>query len=462
MVDDWKALENLSIASSVYRELMLKERVQYLAPEVIKILGANGYMTASKDVDLPNCFNVRKVCKSWNKGVDNYFDERYNDPQMQFTSKFGKKNRFYSTISCNFTNRIDSLAFLGTFGSTHANADRNPFVGKVLAVALRDNTVNIVLDILRIYGNHVWSLKFDKFSTVLMQSLFACLSCTPNLRRLEISGDLDGFFVRHAAPPVLHKLVTFKSKLKLALDTGMLESNPSIKNLQFTLKYAQRSRSFDFPKVEQLKLVLNTTMPLFNFKTVAIKLLIIHWKNFGTLEPLGREGSYFFIRKFFNSIKENWGNAEYLKEVELELPGYTSLSEITSILNKPGILRLHLSRVEKLKLLMYNPYAIDFLLPLQETLKYLRVKMQYHLIKKKTRNSKFLKSLAGAKQSQFVQFLGYERRMLESNIWTIFPQLQDLVVEGHLGNETDASFPLTGEAYEKIHYTRSHWEKSNM
>lgn len=457
---------------------MQTDRVNFMGPQVIKILKARGYIESGTrnvpwkpNADLPFSFDVRLVCKSWDKAVETYFEERYHQPRLQFTSKFGKKRGFYSGMPSqpSMIQRRSHLEFWNSFNSTHANADRSPYIGKAETVAILPDTLDIFLDILRLYGKYLWGLKCDIYGLFQVNILYQYLAATPNLRRFEIS-NFRGYaeILADLIPPVLPNLVTLKAPLDVALTSGLLKSNPSIENLQLAIRIVPEVRSLNFPNVKLLKLVLHRKVGLIRFQTTALRMLTIHWKHLRGLhfyEPSENEDSITFLHDFFRTMNENWGKAELLKEIELELPVFNFLLDICTILTNAGSLRLDLRKVEKVRLLMFNPYMIDFLLPMKKMLKYLRIKIQYYDIKdvicKTSRHEEFSKSFAAAKNAQDIHFLGFERKMLKSNIWDKFPHLDEVVLEGQLGYETDDYYPLNGVENEKVHYTRKQWEQAN-
>lgn len=71
-------------------------------------------------------------------------------------------------------------------------------------------------------------------------------------------------------------------------------------------------------------------------------------------------------------------------------------------------------------------------------------------------------SINVALSRQTVKFLGFERRLLESNIWDIFPRLDKVVCEGHLSYCNKSLGSLGSKDDEIFHFSRRDWELSKM
>lgn len=124
--------------------MLIEKRVEFLAPEVLTLVTAKGYLsparvhflTGVRPNDLPTCYDARKVCKTWCTGVDGYFEDRFTNPRVQFSSKFGAKDPFYKIPARKFGNWFDVTLFLSHFESSHENSMRNPFVGRAVDLTL--------------------------------------------------------------------------------------------------------------------------------------------------------------------------------------------------------------------------------------------------------------------------------------------------------------------------------------
>lgn len=462
MVNDPADLETLCNSSPFFRDILMDERVKFLAPGALKLMVASGYLTAQRldrtslgrSVDLPTCYTARSVCKLWNKGVDAYYEDRFTNKRLQFTSKFGKKLRFNTVPSPDFLSRDDSISFVYHFMDSHEGSGQNPFFGRAVEVTLAHGTLDILMGIFRLHGRHIWGFRFNNYGILHLNTLYGFLLVMPNLRRFEIS-DFRGHIERPniILPPLLPSLVTFKSTLEFALQTGLLMGNPSIENLQLEIGRVQGQHLLFLPNLKQLKAVLQPNVGLIWFETPQLRVLTIHWKRF---HPEETRDTLKDLQEYIKCINRNWANVSSLKEIEIELPGGARRAgDVRRMLLKGGSLQLELRYVERMKLLVYTPVMLDSLMPARETLKYLRVKLLCHYISMPNTNS-----LTEAKNLQKIQFVCFEKRMYDSNIWILFPRLQEIVVEGHLSYESKTYIYSFDHCDIEIYrYNRAEWER---
>lgn len=452
-VTDNKTLENLAVSSCFFRNMLMKRRVEFLAPEALKLVFSSGYLTTKKRSDLPNCYDQRRVCKSWCAGVDAYFDSLFTSSKPQFTSILDDSKEHDALVKSNFA--VDSFSLWYYFGSNDASnsTGRNPFFKRNLVVNNTSDSPQCALQVLSLHGQHIWSLKYDMVH-VSSRVLNEHLSRAPNLRRLEfsyISDYADKDEPLQVVPP-LPKLATFKSSLKFALQSGIFHSCPSILNLHLYLGWFSGSHLLTLLSLKQLKLRLYAGKGLVSFNTPSLAMLSIYWIGF-SFEPSQKEDCFVHWQSFFDMVNQNWGEVSTLTDVEIEMPAYHSLPRRCDIVWKTVCLRLQLSKVERLKLLLLRPCSLDFLLPMWKTLKYLRVRIKSQCVDQVKRKI--------AIEMQDVEFVGFEHRMLESNIWDLFPKLQQVVCEGFLTYPYQENLPRKCQK-EVRKYTRAEWELSKQ
>lgn len=465
MITDWITdftdLENLSNSSPFFRNVLLNRRTEFLGLEALRLLVTKKHLTTVKWLDAPSCFDQRQVCKSWSMGVDKSFEEHGNSC-LKFSSKFGKKQRSLSVPLYLLFDRQVSTWFLHQFMESHGNTNRNPFLGRTIRASTREASGQF-LKILRLFGHHLRCLKLDDETPVNVRILHRYLEAMPNLCRLQIY-DWTSYNKNSAIKslPILPNLLTLKATLKFATQSGILSSNLTIRHLQLSvhlLPSAAELRSLSFPNVQDLKLVLHLRLGLIflgkmDVNTPSLSNLIIHWDDFEQFQQLTIKQSFLHWPKFFEFINKNWSkNAALLKQVELELPGFTSLIRTCRTLCNGSSYRLNLRKVEQVKLLLGSPCCLDMLLPMRKNLKYLRVKIQCQSFTV----DKYLglgKSLEYAMKCQRIEFIGFEKRLEESNIWSLFPKLQKVVIEGNLSYANKAYYSSNGGEREYACYNR--------
>lgn len=462
---DNKTLENLSNSSSFFRNMLMDRRVVFLAPEAIKIMNQRHCLATRQwpAPPKPSAYTVRQVCRSWCSGMDDFYEQhRFNT--VELTSEFDEKHATDNLPLSGLLASESALSFLQHFDSTHANTERNPFIGRKIQVCTRFAGL-YVLEVLQKYGRYVWSLKISDQESIHVGRLGMFLSTMPNLRRIEI---LDWSRVVYMANngvmrlPSLPNVDTFKGKLEVALLSGIVHDNPSIVNLQLNIKTYRDLTPVDFPHVKHLKLKLYSKLRQICLNTPQLSKLIVHWEHdlFG-YKNMKRRDYLFQWQRIFTFINRNWGQLEKLAEVELELPGFKSLYSICKNLERAAFYRLELQKVEKLNLVMHSPCSLDFILPMRESLKSLRVRIVYYsgMLDKSKGISKTLEL---AKARQRIKVLGFEDRLYSSNIWEMFPKLQKVVLEGHLKYATQA-YPYRyaqKRTNEVLVYTRREWSQS--
>lgn len=460
-ISDHKTVENVSNCSSFFRNIVKDSRVDFLAPEVMKIMGLTGYLVTRRwhIPSRPSSYTARQVCKSWCAGVDDSYEQHpYNT--MKFTSAFDEVASTDNLPPSRELDRDNALYLENHFDATHAYTDRNPFLGRKITVCTRSST-NYLMQVLQIYGQHVWCLKISDHEIIHVERLYNFLSALPNLRRLEIH-DWARYNKNTAFTqlPLLPNLETFKGKLEVAMQSGIVNANPSIVNLQLNIRTYADLQPVDFPYVKNLKIGVFSKLRPLNLNTPMLSKLNVYFRDelydFGKLT---RKDYFLRWQRIFNFINRNWGNAEQLADVELELPGFSSFITTCSNLSRAANYRLTLKNVENLKLLMRSPCSLDFLLPMCKSLKKLRVRIVY-FSGKLDRSQGIYRSLEAAKKVQRIQILGFEERLYESNIWEKFPNLHEVVFEGHL------KYATTAYRYRYTHrhccdenklYTRREW-----
>lgn len=457
LIDDTKTLEYLSNSSSFFRNLLKDDRVNFLAPEVLKIPAFQNCFHRSEFRYL----NFRKICKSWCSGFDAIMEQQTPFSE-ELAHNFGN-SKIYCDIErwkshfCDYTRRT----FNEHFDKTHSLTEKNPILGR----SIRLTGCRMDLDALNCYGNHVWYLTILCTNPYMLydeQVLHDILKALPYLKLLETFGNYDfpkrTLTFNHPLPRMLN-LEALKAHRASSFDIQILRHNPSISFLEIRADSLVELAQLCLQNLRHLKLYFTETVKNIQYvapETPSLALLTFKCSEFKTNEDL------LIWEKLFNFINVNWGNIESLKHLEIELPRCFSLIS-KSKRSEIGFVGLNLKNVEKVYISMDVPHSLDYLIPLKHTLKQLRIRGSWFLLDSVT-YSLYEECISQGIEHQTIQFLGWENRLLKSNIWVEFPNLNVVDFEGDLCyadqfcfmTKQFPRFPMNRPR----HYTRKHWKLS--
>lgn len=463
LVDDWNTLHNLSNASPFFRNMLIDKRTDFLAPEAIKILASNRILVSA------SCRSkLRSLCRSWCLGVDLCL-EQHNTYAVELYSLFEKKLMYEVLTKCKvyLVLSITCARFINDLKSTHGypGCIRNPILGRGIEVSMTFMS-HLAVEILKTYGRHIWYLKVEQEAEETdVRSLRKILKLLPNLRSLIFENTLGCLPCNQEANaagnllPPLKNLVALKARLSFVVQSRILNNNPSIETLELTSEVPYPDLGLAcLTYVKHLKLYLNPTFRHLALQTPSLTQLTLHW-NYSqyNLQVEKPEDAFVRWKKICCFVNRTWGSVESLTEVELEFPGCYSVLRASRIMTLGASLRLGLKTVKRLRLLLCNPCCLDLLLPIKNSLRWLRVKIQCISYGEVDKNDALKESLDLAKKRQRIQFLGWEHRLLESNIWELFPNLQEVVLEGHLSYDKKEYRYYNHHENQVLQYCRNEW-----
>lgn len=481
MVDDAKTFEQLSNASPFFRKLLQGKRVDFLAADVLKLIASREFLNGTgfhnKDV---NHLAARKVCRSWCSGVDAFLEQRsYFRLKLPSNPDVHKQFKIHLMFNSNFGINCEALSarFMTHFEPTHSTSptDRNPILGRAIKVSTKGLSPRS-LSMINMYGEHIWFLNIYHNGNKLQayQNLCQVLKAMPNLRQIEleictntelISDELRQEIVKNP-PPLLPCLQAIKTnKVSSPLVTRILRDNPSV--LYWEVGEAVTLTGLEKLHLQNLKHLKLTVYPdprMARIKEIALRTpsLSMLTLQCNTWKPHCRHphGSVETWQRIFQLVKGDLEKSELLSRVQLDLPKVVYLASATKMLREGVYLRLKLAKVETLMISMGNPCGLDFLLPMKKTLKWLRVKITRTSYATDPYEYKALStSLRLGMERQHIQFLGWERRLLESNIWKEFPNLKEVILEGHLCYATkEGNWYESVPREELMCYTRKKWK----
>lgn len=467
MVDDAKSLESISNSTSFFRQLLAPKRVEFLAPGVLKLLATLKYTPTSgrRNNQMPSLLALRRVCKFWCSGIDEMLEQetctrlQYNRDSVDIEPHF----KYFRYDCVRKTSVFSPYHFILHFQTTHLETanDRNPIIGRYIAVNYREFSYPYYDKMFNLFGKHIWYLQIyhlcSRYPTY-EDMFYKILKALPNLKVLVIKGCYAS-----GRPGLSHngsQLIFPNLEFVVAEEPcphlyQIIRDNPSIVGLDISSEECPgQNEKVYLPKVKHLK---------FDFSKKLVNL-----RNFGfeipalcTLEirmPVSQyNGSFSFLQKMFRLIKSNWGSASFLTHVRLELPACATVAKQIKILQDGVTIRLQLEHVEYLFISMGSPFPLDFLLPMKQSLKQLCVKQSSFKVDY-FEDANYLKDgLKLAQERQKIQFLGWEHRLLDSNIWDQFPKLKEVVLDGSIWSTHLSKALELLDTNERRCYTRKEW-----
>lgn len=474
-INDIESLEHLCNSSNFFRNVMKCNRVEFLAPKVMELLNSTNYLNICNNRFKNSCSSIlRLVCKSWCLSVENLWEQR-NHFRIGITSKKTRSEddsfKICAINSYEFGDAEqdgNSLGFIQHFETTHSFESQNPFLGKAVQICV-SHSIPPSLNLLSKYGEHVryaaFYLDYNR-QTEMEENLRQLLHTMPNLNQVEINVNVGRVSYdvkcKKRCMPHLQNLYAVKAERACPIVSQILQANPSVLYLEISREEQVaviETLSSHLQNLKHLKLDLakaNLLVPThLNLKTPLLTALTVHWSN------LCDYVNIFIWENFFHFINVTWGQNEYLTQVYLEIPRSAFPYSQEKLLSDGSRFRLKLEHVEKLVLLMGNSLSLDFLLPMKKTLQHLRVKRTCDLQCYNLKSSELYENSfqLGVKR-QYIQFLGWENRLLESNIWSEFPNLKGVVLEGHTGHMSSKNRHCIQRMHEREckRYTRNDWK----
>ncbi len=410
---------------------------------------------------------LRLVCKTWKTGVDDYYqklsdhyvmnhdyDSNYKygpnhssrliiprrnwsheyfnseDHTYQFLKHYQQTNMLKFSPGTPFISR---RVIIGQLGIT-SEMRGNPVVG-ALRIFYRD--VNKVLEM---FGRNIWFVDImicDQFPTtaVYYKKLRQWLILMPNLKALNVTYVINS---NHPSP----------SELKYLQREDDEHPLPVLKQLKYLNTYKlpapifneilrQNSASVSMLQLNKDKwqneydIFTASALPI-NLKQLSVRLgcderfsMFTELSKKCKLEKLYLD--YNFIMQAQNlstvfGIATNWSDT--LTNLMISLPYTGGMCKFTSQPDDLSGLLLFTPNVKRFKLILEGPTVIDFMLPLRDNLEIFGV----GFIDKVVTELGMMVDLNRSCSRQVIQFVGYEGRLTESNIWQLFPKLNQIQI----------------------------------
>lgn len=461
-IKDNQTLENLCIASLSFREMLSAERVHFLFPKVLGLLALD-YLDAGTLIEpsagpeeeemqprtSSTILTLRKVCKSWMAGVDSFLE--YQSGFEQEKTLQIKMDHQYAFSSGDAT---VVPSFIRHFQSSHSvmARSRNPFLGRAISLNVMGGNMKLLLET---YGHHVHYLNLTISSSCTTQLSYKLLrqvlDNVPNLKLLQLNW-AQGLRTEYGVPKLEKSIeadplpnLEHLQGLRLIdvpgiLNHHLLRQNSHILYLEVLPPIGLLAlSSLQLPNLTCLKLTISSLFELENLpesipSTPKLTALQID-AGFSVGDGDGDYGdtSVQSLGRCFQKVN-NWPLGHSLTEVTVLLPEVVPYPTRNTILREGADLRLELANVEIFTVFLGCPCPLDFLLPMKDSLKELCVEIGWWSTgeKRLTDRKKMEDSIRVGMGMQQVQFLGWELKLLESNIWEVFPKLREVVIEGPL------------------------------
>lgn len=449
---------SLTNSSPFIRTLLSKERIYSLYKLVFEIAVLN--LAGDSEVQIKTeaksfLLQSRLVCKEWKTVVDTVVSNWFVNNREHLSQPAKRLSDWLCEIYT-FKGRSERFnKFAESFKKTYSSPIDNPFVGryiKILTGFIGDAhefewdhaRMSCLLDT---YGFHIWSCEINIFNTHALESgtyqrIVDCLYKLPKLKNLKINyegdksrknwiGDDIHPNTKHLMRLRMENLRTLELRSVCSFfSRKIFNRSPNLAYLTVDRKFLRDPKCFPYlklrPVLETLKIcvyipndlkdVIYSYYPLKILNLKCCSSLISDWSKF--LEN---------ISKFLWRLRV------------LQLHNLNYETHYNSILPYPLNGRLDLFYLKTFYLEIYSIVSLDFLLLTRCSLEEISIKICSVNLYGKT-NEQFL----AMEKDQIIQFLGYEGKLLESNIWRLLPKLKKVSVELY-------SF--------KLDYKREQWMK---
>lgn len=473
-----KDLWRLYHVSLFFRGILQPARVEFLFAKVLRILTKAyvGKQTEMQNLDHPRATlttYVRKIDKELTSGllkcrlVSKYWNEAvekcYERPLMTgITPLIDHLNQRRTIVKPVLGNEIafsfqsfpeKAHKFCKIMEDSHNGIvwKKNPFLGRhvrfdVLVGEMSDDKafINDVSKMLRLFGKHIWYITFvflispGNVAHVVEAylTLVRWLQALPNLKYLCIQ--LNAHEARKILPKFIAKnpmpKLEFLKVLEVHLLTGPVLEELITKNYPTPYFRINSNQNFKNPMSNIFS----------NLKGVGLRYTgeergnLIHYIGGQcSLELLHLHEEYedFDVIENFRLLNCNWSAT--LVDLTLDI---TRPKDPEKLVRDSKLWQLNLPRLERLSVRIFGIYFLDFILPLKnlKTLELMTVSgTKYDEISDKYKETIILE--------QKIEYMGFEKRLNESNIWYLLPNLENIKVTfgGHFGD------PVTYYEYHK-------------
>lgn len=397
---------------------------------------------------LSDVLNCRGVCKHWNAVIDKLIIEKFQhfeEDSQDNDDVAGVIKSFSSKINLSFCLDDDTDTgtkklhnFLSHFEHTHPGGSppskRNPFIWGNIYVDtghseqdgdyyefLRDVTT-----FLSKYGHHIHTFSLhcdgDEFKEAGNGSMFEkWFSYVPNLKELTFKAviskwweDDENTLITGWTFPKYHLLEKLTTEdLPPTLINPLIRENNHVP----TLFVESVMDGYDFFTVENPKLKHLKMGYVFDVHLEMMRRLPgVQW----ALESLGLEFTDDSgVGDLFRIVQDKFGSTLVNLEIKMD-HNNVEKGEGPHWLDFKNF-RLRLPKLKQITLKMFrNRLCLDFLLGMKQNLEEISVQVNYL---QPVRQNVTLTS------GTVVQFMGFEGKMLESNVWVLFKKLKKIEVE---------------------------------
>ncbi len=409
---------------------------------------------------------LRLVCKIWKFGVDNYYQKLphhfamnhdfdvYRKYHLKSFSNLCTSPPDWSQEYFSSDEHEKTKKFLNRFQQTNLSqcSPGTPFISR--RVFIRDRTTcvslsnqmvdprnityNVVHDILDRFGSNIWYVDImicDHFPTMVdyYRTVRQWLLLMPNLKVVNITyvgenpstSDINQLQsdINENHLPVLKNLKYLQTdKLPSPILNELLrQSSNSVSMLQVHKNEGQVEDN-----------IISASTPAINLKQLSVRLDCD--EEFSMLRDLGKTWKLEKLYLDYNlniqvrdlntvfGIPANWSNT--LTNLMISLPDTGNMGKVKKQADDLSGLILFTPNVKRFKLILEKQTAIDFMLPMRDNLESFEV----GFIGKVATEQVEMDELAKSCSKQVIQFVGYEGRLVQSNIWQLFPKLQNIQV----------------------------------
>lgn len=446
--------ENWKNSSLFFQSLLAPQRTLFLFQSVLALVISVLWTNPDQDaLPLKDVLNCRQVCKLWNVGIDKFIlDSHHIAEGTNAIQEILSKNICYNFWYDEDFHQNSLFRFFEHFKLTHPGQPetRSPFIHPRLSISTPDSyeyddeheegLQHFIIEIstlLQRYGMHVtdFTLDIDGYTMDLdlISRLQNWLTSIPNLKRLAINDNSEHLdiellelheFLLTSPFPLFKCLQSIDIRhLKASLFNNLICRNNHISTLHakegeeeydiFTFPLPNLKALKFKPSTDSIDIVKKLSSP--NVELPLTSLTI----SFGIVHEFLKWSELFQI------IEEKF--AKTLVNLSFKLPMACGERGAEAWWNSEDPLKINLPNLREIYLSTHMPISLDFLLPMKDSLKVIFVRARYILPKNHEETKKSV-----------VQFYGFESedKILDSNIWSLFTNLEKIGIRLGCGRVT--------------------------
>lgn len=385
--------------------------------------------------DILNC---RLVCCNWNIAVETCYERLLMIGNTKFISDINLKSGFLKPYAwnmqrfCFYFQPTRANQFIDAFQNSHSVVQqKNPFLGRLVHFEITLDPVNeevefvfAVEKILRLFGHSILFVfliitsKRSSISAYDYLKVREYMTCLPNLRYLYIrlntfkARNLSAEFInRHPLPRLKYLTVLEVCDLNGPVLEEIVDKN---KHVIYFGMHTQSSLKQQL--CEDITNLEGVAVEYEGQSNVPITNCVGSRKNLKLLQMQQRYAE-FDMSLNFQYLKTNF--AEFLLDLTLELLFPVNQQKLHAECQN---LRLELPNLRRLAIQFSGLHSLDFMV----LLKSLEVFELLLVSKQHVENYAMYQRLIASEQ--VIQFVGFEEKMYDSNIWGILEKLKKVKV----------------------------------